>query len=380
MDFGYKYNPDEDPLIQRARSRGPGGHRWVWILVVLLVAWIGYREYRLRHGEKVLGVPTASSAAPTLVSEATFAQRPPDGPFRFSWQPGQKTVCGISVGIEGKGNPALTGSTGLSLGMEADFSVTVTGIENDGTAALQVDFLDANLHGNHFGFPVNLQRRGGAVRSFADDAAAPVPTFANTRLKRPDMSNLAEPIVFQLSPKGTLPNSGEDMGGPRLVMMVLQLSGMQFPSAGLVAGDAWEREQEFSWPGMKAKIPVVVRTTYVSEGVCWGRRCAYLLSEIRPGEAGRGKLAKIARVDTTGTVKAYFDLDLHRVLYNEAELTFDLILAGGLDAAADLFGTYSGMLEEIEGGKAFDLKAAATKTGPEEPIGFRVRSTMSFKG
>jgi hypothetical protein len=377
MDYDFRYNPDADPLIQRARGREQKSRRWLWLLVAVLVGWIGYRELSPKLAAGVGGV---SGSAPQLTTESALAERPKDGPFRMAWQPQQKAMVGISVAIQGKGNPALTGSTGLNLVLEADMTAAATDVDKEGNTTLQLEFQDANLYGNHFGYPVNLQRRGGVVQSYAGQmTAAPAATFANTKLERPDMSNMSEPIVVKLTPKGTPMGDTAEKLGPRVLLSILALSGMQFPSPGLVPGDAWEREQELSMPGLKGKIPVVVRTTYLSDGECWGRRCACLLNEIAPGKA-KGRLAAVGHVDVSGKVQAYYDLELHRVLCSEAELDFDLNLAAGLDAAAEMMGVYSGLLGDLEGGSKFDLQAAAAKKGPQEPLGFHVRSSLSLKG
>jgi hypothetical protein len=377
MDFDFRYNPDADPLIQRARGREQKSHRWLWLLVAVLVGWIGYREL---SPKLAAGMGGGAGSAPQLTSESALAGRPKDGPFQLAWKPQQKAAVGLSVAIQGKGNPALTGSTGLNLVLEADMTLAATDVDRDGNATLQLEFQDANLYGNHFGYPVNLQRRGGVVQSFAEQmVAAPAVTFANTKLERPDMSNMSEPIVVKLTPKGTPMGDTAEKLGPRVVISILALSGMQFPSPGLVPGDVWEREQELSMPGFKGRIPVLVRTTYLSDGEYWGRKCACLVSEIAPGKA-KGKLAALGHVDVSGRVQAYYDLELRRVLCNEAELNFDLNLAAGLDAAAEVMGVYSGLLGDLEGGGKFDLQAAAAKKGPQEPLGFHVRSSMSFKG
>jgi hypothetical protein len=45
-----------------------------------------------------------------------------------------------------------------------------------------------------------------------------------------------------------------------------------------------------------------------------------------------------------------------------------------------MMGVYSGLLGDLEGGSKFDLQAAAAKKGPQEPLGFHVRSSLSLKG
>ena len=87
-------------------------------------------------------------------------------------------------------------------------------------------------------------------------------------------------------------------------------------------------------------------------------------------------MAKLGRVDATGESYCYFDLNLGRMVFGEANLNFDIVLNAGLQSAADLLGVYSGMLDELEGGAEFDLSAEPSSG---EPLGFRVRSTMAMK-
>ena len=218
-------------------------------------------------------------------------------------------------------------------------------------------------------------RAGGVTQDFAKGAPAPVETAMNKKVDEWEIDAFDQPTTVTLDRSGR-PLDVESMTRfNRTVLKIMVLTGTNFPEGELHIGDTWGREIEMEVFGMPRPVPIVIKTTLAERGNFHGHDCLYLVNSITPGEAS-GPMAKLGRVDATGQSYCYFDLNLGRMIYGEADLNFDIILNQGLQSAADLLGVYSGMLDDLEGGAEFDLNADPSGG---EPLGFRISSIMAMK-
>lgn len=369
------YNPDQDPLIQRARGRGPRGHGFLKLVLIILVCWIAYRDVLPK-----LSGALDNQAGPRLVSRPVDMKDTRPGPYRVAWQKGQKALYGFSTRVDGKGSPSLTGSTGLNIGFDADVSVLTEDVDAEGNMTTRLAFEDVNMSGNFLGYPVDLRKRGGITQSYVASDVAPPQTALNSRFAPPSTDVFDTPMSFKITPKGIGVSAEAETPLDRFVLTIMRLSGSAFPVSSLQPGDTWENDYDLDWPGMKAPVAVHVSTTLAEEGPYWGRDCACFVQQVTPGSAHSKVLSKIGRIDVSGQSRFFFDKNEGRTIYYESDLTFDLILNAALEKASETFGIYTGLLEDMEGGKKFDLANAAKKEEKAEPIGFRVRSTLALKG
>jgi hypothetical protein len=366
----------DDPLVERVYKRTHKSHTWLHILVVVLIAWILYREVVpwILSGERPgrdKGVELTSRPA---VSSESF-----EGAYQLRWAEGEQQLFGLSATVEGKGSPALTGTTGMKMGFDADLAVGVDYVDEQRTMSVAVAYADAIMYGNFFGYPVDLRRFNGVTQSYARTDIAPPPTAANKKFDPPGPEVFEEPIYGEVGPDG-VPAQPADTRTRfnQFVATIIRVSGPQFPQSDLRVGDTWEEETEFALVGLGRPVPVRIKTELVEEGVYGGRTCGHLVRTIIPLEKRRGPLAKLAHFAVTGDVSIYFDINAGKTAYSEASLEFDLVLGDSLQEAADLLGVYSGLLDELEGGPSFDL-AGSIEEGPSEPIGLRVRTVAALK-
>lgn len=377
-----RYNPDNDPLIQRARARNRSRSKWPFIIILLLAGWIAYSEWgRPRFSSRTTELTSTPRVIATADTNPQVSQETMGTPvgenYSLGFVPDNSRVIGATVQIDGKGSPALVGTNGLSMTLEADVIVDVLDV-SEGMATLQMRSDNVNLYGNHFGNRVDLRRASGVTQDYSGDQLDPSPTFANQRTEKWSIEAFDHPATVRFGLRGEFPEA-ESLESVdryyRFIVKLFTLVGVSFPEGQLQVGETWARELDLELFGLPEPARIIIETTIADWGPYYGQQCVYLISTIRPAEAS-GISAKVGRIDVSGESFAYYDPQIGRIVYGEATLELNLVLIEGLQSAADMLGVYVGMLDELEGGEEFDLSADPSQ---HEPLGLRVHSVVSTK-
>lgn len=314
-----------------------------------------------------------------------------DGLLHFNFQPGEQLNYQLTARIAGKGVDAGVPED-VALDLAAVMNLMTQSVDQNGNAAMRLEFGNVAMDGNFMGVPFGFQQNGqNASITQNNKQTLDTSMGLGSITGIPQLEFFGSPIDILVSPNGQVRNvSGTgDIGS--ILSAYPVLSALEFPTQGMQQGTQWQSDIALPVPGFGEAPPARLVNTLVGYQTVGGRNCAVIQQDVLSSQSGgtlnspKSSLSDAAQFsmsmfDLSGRNMLYFDVDAGKLVRSDMDL--DLILKIG-QALQDYSALLNGLLGDgasVDGAQLGDLLGGLGQQSNLVDLGLDIKATLALHG